>query len=93
MQLAQCLSQEFIEGLPPALPVFDESRVSPADAGQAAELKKQYTLAAAVAQDAMRSMRKTWLSWAVLPGVSAGQSACISLPAILQFPRITVDCS
>ena len=79
MQPAQCLSPEFIEDFPPALPTFDESCVSSAVAGHAAELKKQYTIAAAVAQDAMRSMHRTWLIWAVLPGVCAGQSACISL--------------
>jgi hypothetical protein len=89
MQFAECLSEEAIAAFPPALPLLDDSQITPAIAAAAAALKTNYASAAFNAQILMRGLRDAWLSWHSLPVKHAGQSQCPvarCVTSLLTFP-------
>jgi hypothetical protein len=74
MQFAEIFSEEAIAAFPPALPVLDDSQISPAIAAAAAVLQNNYTSAACSARDVIRGLRNAWVSWHNFPTKHSGQT-------------------
>jgi ankyrin repeat protein len=74
MHFAEIFSEEAIAAFPPALPVLDDSQISPAIAAAAAVLQNDCSKAASSARDVIRGLRNAWLSWHNFPTKHSGQT-------------------
>jgi hypothetical protein len=67
------LSEEAIASFAPELPPLDESRMSPALAARAAQLRMRFVSATADIQNLTHAMRKVWMHWHRLPVIPLGK--------------------